>query len=147
MTYNEYFMRRAIELAAVGGSVEGGGPFGAVITRNGKIIAECHNLVGGSNDATQHAELRCIQLACAALGSKSLAGCVLYTSCEPCTMCLGACGFSELEAIYFGATVADAELAGFSQQPMPFNDSPKKRYAHFNMQRKMRKLALKVWDI
>lgn len=108
MNYKEKFMRKAIRLALEGKQQEGGGVFGAVITKNGKEIASCYNRVQGEQDPTQHAELRCIQLACAVLGTKNLKDCELYASCEPCIMCLGATSFAGIETIYFGASVQDA---------------------------------------
>lgn len=85
----EEFMRKAIELS-VNSVKKGGGPFGAVIVRNGEIIAEASNNVTVDNDPTAHAEVSAIRNACRKLGTFDLTGCEIYTSCEPCPMCLGA---------------------------------------------------------
>ncbi|MGA2539389.1 MAG: nucleoside deaminase, partial [Terracidiphilus sp.] len=93
--------------------VGGGGPFAAVVVREGKIVGEGVNTVTASNDPTAHGEVNAIRAACMALGIFSLAGCELYTSCQPCPMCLAACYWARLDAIYYGASAADAARAGF----------------------------------
>jgi tRNA(Arg) A34 adenosine deaminase TadA len=110
---NPEFLRRAIRLATENVLNGAGGPFGAVIVRDGKIIAEGVNTVTGANDPTAHAEVNAIRAAAKALGAFSLAGCQLYTSCEPCPMCLAAAYWARIDAIYFGASAADASRAGF----------------------------------
>jgi tRNA(Arg) A34 adenosine deaminase TadA len=110
---NPEFLRRAIRLATENVLNGAGGPFGAVIVRDGKIIAEGVNTVTGANDPTAHAEVNAIRAAAKALGAFSLAGCQLYTSCEPCPMCLAAAYWARIDAIYFGASAADAARAGF----------------------------------
>jgi tRNA(Arg) A34 adenosine deaminase TadA len=90
-----------------------GGPFGAVVVRDGLIVATGVNLVTSTNDPTAHAEVVAIRAACKALGDFQLTGCEVYTSCEPCPMCLAALYWSRCEAIYFGNTAADAAAAGF----------------------------------
>ena len=107
------FMEKAIALATENVVSGRGGPFGAVIVRDGEIIGSGTNLVTATNDPTAHAEVTAIRNACAALGSFSLAGCEIYTSCEPCPMCLAAIYWSRCDAIYFGGTAADAAGAGF----------------------------------
>lgn len=107
------FMKRAIELAVENVRLERGGPFGAVIVRDGVIVAEGYNVVTSSCDPTAHAEVTAIRRACAALGSFHLGGCEIYTSCEPCPMCLGAIYWAHLDRIYFGCTHTDAAGAGF----------------------------------
>jgi tRNA(Arg) A34 adenosine deaminase TadA len=107
------FLRRAIVLATENVTSARGGPFGAVIARDGKIVAEAANSVTSTLDPTAHAEVNAIRLASRALGSFSLAGCELYTSCEPCPMCLAAAYWARLDAIYYGASAADAARAGF----------------------------------
>lgn len=109
----EELMRRAIKLAAENVRAGRGGPFGALVVRGNQIIAEGTNLVTSTNDPTAHAEVVAIRRACAALGTFQLTGCELYTSCEPCPMCLGAIYWARPSAIYFGATHADAADAGF----------------------------------
>ena len=101
------FMREAIRLADE--SVKnGGGPFGAVIVKDGEIVAGSANSVTLDNDPTAHAEVNTIRKACRKLGTFDLSGCVIYTSCEPCPMCLGAIYWAHLDRIYFGNTRKDA---------------------------------------
>jgi tRNA(Arg) A34 adenosine deaminase TadA len=107
------FMEKAIALATENVVSGRGGPFGAVIVRDGEIIGSGTNLVTATNDPTAHAEVTAIRNACAALGSFSLSGCEIYTSCEPCPMCLTAIYWSRCDAIYFGGTAADAAAVGF----------------------------------
>ncbi|PKR81502.1 tRNA-specific adenosine deaminase [Brumimicrobium salinarum] len=106
------YMRRAIELSRKS-LANGGGPFGAVIVKDGKIISETSNSVTLDNDPTAHAEVNAIRKACKALNSFDLAGCEIYSSCEPCPMCLGAIYWSRLDALYFGNTKKDAADIGF----------------------------------
>jgi guanine deaminase len=110
------FMTRAIELAVKNVRSGRGGPFGAVIVRNGDIIAEGANSVTLENDPTAHAEMTAIRRACAKLASFELTNCELYTSCEPCPMCLGAIYWARLERVYYAGTAADAAAAGFDDQ-------------------------------
>jgi guanine deaminase len=106
-------MRRAIALAIENVLSGNGGPFGAVVVRDGKIIATGANLVTSTNDPTAHAEVVAIRAACKALGSFQLHGCTVYTSCEPCPMCLAALYWSHCDAIFYGCSAADAAAAGF----------------------------------
>jgi len=106
-------MQRAIALATENVVTHGGGPFGAVIVRDGEVIATGVNLVTSTNDPTAHAEVVAIRAACKALGDFQLAGCVVYTSCEPCPMCLAALYWSRCDAIFYGNSAADAAAAGF----------------------------------
>jgi tRNA(Arg) A34 adenosine deaminase TadA len=110
---NPEFLRRAIALAVENVNAGGGGPFAAVVVREGRIVGEGVNTVTTANDPTAHGEVNAIRAACAALGVFSLAGCELYTSCEPCPMCLAASYWARLDAIYYGASAADAARAGF----------------------------------
>jgi tRNA(Arg) A34 adenosine deaminase TadA len=110
---NPEFLRRAIELAIQNVNTGGGGPFAAVIVRDGKIVGEGANSVTTTHDPTAHGEVNAIRAACRALGTFTLAGCELYTSCEPCPMCLAASYWARLDAIYYGANAADAARAGF----------------------------------
>lgn len=106
------FMRRAIELSI--NSVEkGGGPFGAIIVKNGEIIAEASNSVTTDNDPTAHAEVNVIRKAAKKLNTFNLEGCEIYTSCEPCPMCFGAIYWSRLDRIYFANDRNDAKNIGF----------------------------------
>jgi guanine deaminase len=113
MKAEEEFMEEAIRLAAENNKSGNGGPFGAVIVKDGKIIARGRNEVTTSNDPTAHAEVVAIREACNALGSFQLDGCEIYSSCEPCPMCLGAIYWARPAKIYFAATRADAAAAGF----------------------------------
>ena len=108
----EKFMRRAIELS-VQSVKSGGGPFGAVIVKDGKIIAEASNSVTKDNDPTAHAEVNAIRKAAKSLDTFDLSGCEIYTSCEPCPMCLGAIYWARLDKIYFANTRDDAKKIGF----------------------------------
>jgi tRNA(Arg) A34 adenosine deaminase TadA len=112
-TPNPDFLRRAIALATENVVRGGGGPFAAVIVRDGKIVAEAVNTVTTDNDPTAHGEVNAIRTAARALGAFTLAGCELYSSCEPCPMCLAAAYWARLDAIYYGACAADAARAGF----------------------------------
>ncbi len=109
----EAFMRRAIDLSQEKMDANCGGPFGAVIVKGGKIIAEGWNQVTSSNDPTAHAEMVAIREACKVLGDFSLTGCEIYTSCEPCPMCLAALYWARVDRIYFGNTREDAARIGF----------------------------------
>ncbi len=109
---NDFFMRRAIALSE--NSVRnGGGPFGAVIVRGGELVAEASNSVTLDNDPTAHAEVNCIRLATRNLGTFDLAGCDIYTSCEPCPMCLGAIYWAHLDRIFYANDRKDAAGIGF----------------------------------
>ena len=106
------FMRRAIALA-LRNVRSGGGPFGAVVVKDGRIIAEGANRVTSTNDPTAHAEVVAIREACRALGDFQLAGCDLYTTCEPCPMCLGAIYWARPARVFYAGSAADAAAAGF----------------------------------
>ncbi|WP_299204124.1 nucleoside deaminase [Brumimicrobium sp.] len=106
------YMRRAIDLSKES-VANGGGPFGAVVVKDGKIIAESANSVTIDNDPTAHAEVNVIRKACKAINSFELVGCDIYSSCEPCPMCLGAIYWSRLDNLYFANTKKDAADIGF----------------------------------
>lgn len=106
------FLERAIALA-IANVHDGGGPFGAVIVRDGAILTEGVNRVTTSLDPTAHAEIVAIREACLKLGDFQLTGCILYTSCEPCPMCLGAIYWARPEQVYYGSSAADAAAAEF----------------------------------
>ena len=110
---DETLMRRAIALSLANVQAGTGGPFGAVIARDGAVIAEGTNAVTSSNDPTAHAEIVTIREACRKLGSFQLTGCELYTSCEPCPMCLGAIYWARLDRIFYANGRADAAAIGF----------------------------------
>jgi tRNA(Arg) A34 adenosine deaminase TadA len=105
---HERFLRRAIELAELAGvEYATGGPFGAVVVKDGKIIAEGMNRVLASHDPTWHGEMEAIRLACITLRSPKLTGCTLYTISDPCPMCVAAANWAGIERIYYSATVDD----------------------------------------
>lgn len=107
------FMARAIELSIENVRTGRGGPFGAVVVKGGAIIAEGANNVTATNDPTAHAEIIAIREACKKLGAFELTGCEIYTSCEPCPMCLGAIYWARPDRVYYGNTAEDAARAGF----------------------------------
>lgn len=113
---HENFMRRAIELAKKGVDDDLGGPFGCVVVKDGKIVGEGVNRVTSTNDPTAHAEIVAIRDACRTLNSFQLEGCTVYTSCEPCPMCLGAMYWARPAAIFMAATREDAAAAGFDDE-------------------------------
>ncbi len=128
---HQEFMQTAIDLSIE--SVENnGGPFGAVIVKDGKIISKMANRVTQNNDPTAHAEVNAIREACKVLNTFDLSGCEIYTSCEPCPMCLGAIYWARLDKIYFGNTKADAKNIGFDdsfiyeeiEKPLPERKIP-----------------------
>ncbi len=114
-TNHDHWIQRAIDLA-VESVATGGGPFGAVVTRGGELIAEGFNRVTPTADPTAHGEVVAIRRACERLGTHDLSGCVLYTSCEPCPMCVGAVAWARLDACYYAASAADAAAGGFDDQ-------------------------------
>ncbi len=107
------FMSLAIQLAEENVLDGTGGPFGAVVVKNGEIIAASANTVTVTNDPTAHAEVAAIRLACEKLNTYSLEGCEIYASCEPCPMCLGAIYWARIDKLYYGATKTDAAHIGF----------------------------------
>lgn len=111
--YNKEFMQEAIRLAVENVQNGTGGPFGAVIVKEGKIIAACGNTVTPDNDPTAHAEVNAIRQACRALSAYQLDGCEIYCSCEPCPMCLGAIYWARPARVYYASTKEDAAKAGF----------------------------------
>lgn len=125
---DSHFLRAAIALADTGMKRGDGGPFGCVIVKDGKIIGRGNNRVTSTNDPTAHAEVVAIREACAALGDFQLTGCTLYTSCEPCPMCLGAIYWARPDRIVFACSREDAADAGFDDSliydelPLPYAD-------------------------
>jgi guanine deaminase len=112
-SYNEQFLTEAIKLAVENVRSGRGGPFGAVVVKEGKIISKGVNLVTSSNDPTAHAEVVAIRDACNKLNTFQLEGCEIYASCEPCPMCLGAIYWARPEKLYFAATKKDASDIDF----------------------------------
>lgn len=111
--YEKKFMEEAIRLAVENVKNGAGGPFGAVVVKDGKVVAACGNSVTPDNDPTAHAEVNAIREACRKLGTFQLEGCEVYASCEPCPMCLGAIYWARPAKVYYASTKEDAALAGF----------------------------------
>lgn len=110
---HERHVRHAIKLAHENIEKRNGGPFGAIVVKNGEIIATGRNMVVSDNDPTSHAEIVAIREACRKLGTYHLHDCIIYSSCEPCPMCLGAIMWARPKALYFSANRHDAAVAGF----------------------------------
>lgn len=117
MTENDKkFMKRAIKLSQEGMNSNAGGPFGAVVVKDGEIIAEGFNRVTSTNDPTAHAEVVAIRKACEKLGTFQLDDCIVYTSCEPCPMCLGAIYWARPKAVFYACDKVDAAKIDFDDQ-------------------------------
>lgn len=110
------YMKIAIDEARDGISHGHGGPFGTVIVKDGKIVGQGHNMVLANNDSTAHGEITAIRNAEKDLGTYDLSGCVLYTTGEPCPMCLAACMWANIEHVYYGCTIADNAVIGFRDE-------------------------------
>ena len=110
---HQHYLREAVQLAHEHMRAGAGGPFGALVVREGEIIGKGWNRVTSHNDPTAHAEVSAIRAACEKVGDFSLAGSVIYTSCEPCPMCLGAIWWSRIDVVYFASTRDDAARVGF----------------------------------
>lgn len=127
------FLARAVQLAEEGIDT-GCGPFGAVIVLKGDIISEAVNCVTSSKDPTAHAEISAIRKASEILNTHNLGDCILYSSCEPCPMCLGAIYWSGIKKVFFAADRRDAAMAGFSDEYIydEINLSPENRHTEFH---------------
>ena len=142
-------METAIRLALENVRSGRGGPFGAVVSKDGKIVASGTNQVTTLNDPTAHAEIVAIRAACAAIGAFQLDGCDLYTTCEPCPMCLGAIYWARPQRVFFGALASDAAAAGFDdafiydQIAMPPVD---RRIPFLPLMREEALAAFKLWE-
>jgi len=110
---HQYFMGEAIKEAIKGMNANEGGPFGCVIVKNDQIIGRGHNRVTSTNDPTAHAEVMAIREACSQLNNFQLEDCIIYTSCEPCPMCLGAIYWARPKKVYYGCNQQDAAAIGF----------------------------------
>lgn len=110
------FMHEAVKEAFKGVKSNHGGPFGAVVVKDGKIIAKAHNSVLKSNDPTSHAEMGAIRKASKKLGTFDLSGCEIYSTCMPCPMCLGAIEWANIKTVFYGASSQDADAIGFRDQ-------------------------------
>lgn len=143
---DEAFMRHAIALSRRGMEGGAGGPFGAVVVKDGQVIAEGWNQVTSTNDPTAHAEVVAIRRACTALGRFDLRGATLYTSCEPCPMCLAAAYWARLDAVVYGNARDAAAAIGFDDQWL-YDEVPKPIEARtLPMRRLLAAEALEVFD-
>lgn len=150
-TPNEKFMRRAIELSEIAGVKEKtGGVFGAVIVKDNKIISEGYNQVIKFNDPTWHGEMQAIREACKKLKSPHLEGCIMYTSAEPCPMCMATAYWAHLDKIYYAATIQDAlKYGGFEDADYyaELAKNPLDREIKCMEVSPMREEAVKVWKV
>lgn len=121
MTEPEVLMAHAIAKAREGIAASQS-PFGCAISRDGEMLAVCHNRVMADTDITAHAEMNAIRMACSQLGNVHLDGCIVATTCEPCPMCMAALHWARVSRVYFGSTIADAESAGFNELQVPAAD-------------------------
>jgi len=148
MENDKIFLRRAIEIASDGIN-SGGGPFGAVIVKDGKILSEAYNRVVLNNDPTAHAEILAIREASFVLCTYELNDCILYTSCEPCPMCLGAIYWAGIKKVVYSCDRTDAESAGFSDK-LIYNEimlDPSKRMISFIRLTDLgEKEVFRLWD-
>lgn len=142
---NKKYMQIAIELS-INSIDNGGGPFGAVIVKNGEIIAQSSNSVTKDNDPTAHAEINAIRMAAKKLNHFDLSGCEIYSSCEPCPMCLGAIYWSGIKRLYFANTRKDAEEAGFSDEMIYKELEKPYQYRYLKTYIMMRDEAIKAFE-
>ena len=145
---NNKFMKRAIELS-VQNVNKGGGPFGSVIVKDNQIIAEGNNQVTASNDPTAHAEIVAIRNACKKLGDFFLKGCDLYSSCEPCPMCLSAIYWAHIDNIFYANTRSDAKKIDFDDSFIYSEinkDIENRKIKMYQMHRDEALKAFKVWE-
>lgn len=138
-------MRAAVSLSE-DSIAKGGGPFGAVIVKDGKVIAKGNNCVTTSCDPTAHAEVSAIRSAARTLGTFDLSGCEIYTSCEPCPMCLGAIYWARLDKIYYSNTQADAAKIGFDDSFIYDEIALDKSQRRLKMEQLLDQKAIKVFD-
>ncbi|HBN04327.1 MAG TPA: tRNA-specific adenosine deaminase [Bacteroidales bacterium] len=143
------FMQLAIETALDNIKNNNGGPFGAVIVKDGVLIAKSPNTVTSSNDPTAHAEINAIRLACKELKTFDLSGCEIYSSCEPCPMCLSAIYWARISKVYYAADRFDAQKAGFDDSFI-YNEislSEKDRSIYMeNIMHKEGQLPFELWE-
>lgn len=143
------FMGRAIQLSIDNVQSGRGGPFGAVVVKDGNIIAEGANQVTSTNDPTAHAEVLAIREACKKLGVFDLEGCEIYCSCEPCPMCLGAIYWARLSHIYFGSVAADASRIGFDDSLIYreiVQPHPQRKIPMIQLMRQEALAAFRAWE-
>lgn len=146
---HEKFMRMAIRVSEGNVTHALGGPFGAVVVKDGKLLAKSANKVTTILDPTAHAEVSAIRIACKKLKTYDLSGCVIYTSCEPCPMCLGAIYWAHIDKIYYANTKKDAQLIGFDDQfiydeiALPMNS---RKLQIEQILREEAQVAFRLWD-
>lgn len=145
MNSNEEYMRLAIALAKENIDL-GGGPFAAIIVRAGEVVATGVNRVTANNDPTAHAEVQAIRAACTKLDTFDLSGCVIYTSCEPCPMCLGAIYWAHIDKIYYGANKHDAADADFDDSFIYKELETEQSHRRNSPEELIRTEALEVFD-
>ena len=146
---HQHFMQMAIRLSEENVEKALGGPFGAVVVKDGQLISASGNMVTTTNDPTAHAEVSAIRLACEKLKTFDLTGCVIYTSCEPCPMCLGAIYWSRIDRIYYGNNKVDAAAIGFDDHFIYEElDKPlaQRRLPIVQMMRDEALQAFKMWE-
>lgn len=149
MTREEKFMKEAISLSEKSVQDNEGGPFGCIIVKDNKIIGRGHNKVISTNDPTAHAEVIAIREACKNLGTFQLDGCEIYTSCEPCPMCLGAIYWARAQIIYYANTRHDAAEIGFDDSMIYDEikkDLNKRKIPAINISRKEARKVFKEWS-
>ena len=128
MTDKEHYMKEAVNAALKGMNNNEGGPFGCIVVKDGEIVGRGNNKVTSTNDPTAHAEVTAIRDACKNLNSFQLDGCEIYTSCEPCPMCLGAIYWARPDTVYYGSNQVDAANIGFddafiyNEIPLPYSE-------------------------
>jgi len=143
------FMARAIQLSIDNVHSGRGGPFGAVVVKDGAIIAEGANRVTSTNDPTAHAEVLAIREACNKLGTFDLEGCEIYSSCEPCVMCLGAIYWARLSRVYFANAAADASSIGFDDSLIYreiAQPQPQRKIPMIQLMREEALAAFRAWE-
>jgi tRNA(Arg) A34 adenosine deaminase TadA len=144
---DRFFMSRAIELAKMGVDENLGGPFGCVVARGDEIIGEGNNRVTSSSDPTAHAEIIAIREACKSLKTFQLDGCTIYTSCEPCPMCLGAIYWARPARVFYACTRADAAEIGFDDDHIYQELEKPNEDREMVLMNVMRNEALKVFSL
>jgi guanine deaminase len=143
------FMARAIQLSIDNVHSGRGGPFGAVVVKDGNIVGEGTNQVTATNDPTAHAEVLAVRAACTKLGVFDLQGCEIYTSCEPCPMCLGAIYWAHLSRVYFANAAADASKIGFNDSLIYHEIAEphsRRKIPMIQMMRKEAIAAFRAWE-
>jgi tRNA(Arg) A34 adenosine deaminase TadA len=146
MEQQKIFIKAAIDLSRANVEIANGGPFGAVVVKDGEIVGKGSNDVTRLNDPTAHAEIQAIRDACKNLGTFDLKGCALYASCEPCPMCLGSVYWANISKLYFAATKDDAAKAGFNDAHIYKEFSLPKDQRSIPTTQLMRDEAVKVFE-